>query len=349
MSQLGERLADVLDYLADHTPARTVSGRVQAALLSLFLLLVTAVVVWSTGGTHLPFLHLVYIAVILASLTLGMAAGVIAALLGGMLVLGPLMPHQVAGSVSQELPHIILRTFFIVIVAIAAGAFGLSIRRRRDQLEDSDRRLRRLYARNLRLFARLVSERDRETAGHCERVAGNALRIGRAMNLPESKLRNLYWAGMLHDLGKLAVPEAILQKPGPLTEEEFEVVKRHSQVGAEFLTGLARHYEPLAEGVRGHHERWDGTGYPEQLSGTDIPLIARIVAVADVFEAVTSHRPYHAPMEVDEARQLIVDGSGTHFDPEVVAAFMTPEVQDRLTVAGVPEVAYDLLPVAGDV
>src|SRR5690606_13818269 len=196
--------------------------------------------------------------------------------------------------------------------------------------------LGKAHARSLTPFARLVAGRDEPTAGHCERVARNSVAIGRRLGVPSSDLSGLYWAGMLHDLGKIGVPELILHKPGRLTSEEFTVMKRHARLGYEVLISLTRSFEAIAEGVYSHHERVDGTGYPRGLKGDEIPLFGKIVAVADVFEAVSSERPYRHPMPVEEAVELVLGGSGTQFDPEVLAAFVEAfdagaiSVQDRV-------------------
>jgi len=325
-----ERLIRLFEWVADNAPVRTGRAAVQTALLVLGLLGLTAWIVYMTNGTSQPFLHLTYVPVVIASLALGLVGGVLTALAGGLLVLGPLMPLDVSAGLLQAVPNVLYRTVFLVLIALMTGSFGESIRRHRQASESSQARLQRLYARNLRLFATLVSERDRETADHCERVAHNCVVIGRELELSHQELLILYWAGMLHDLGKLGVPEAILQKPGALTTEEFEQVKKHSNIGADFLIALSTAFEPIAQGVRWHHERWDGTGYPDGLKGEEIPLTARILAVADVFEAVTSERPYHHALDTAEAVEIIRSGNGTHFDPQVVAAFEVLVVNGQL-------------------
>lgn len=341
MNRVANGIVAFLEYVADHAPAHTGRGMRRMTAVVIILLLLCALVVYMTGGTGLAYLHLIYLPVIVASLTIGLLGGLLTALAGGLLVLGPLMPLDVGSQVMQQLPNVLFRTSFLVLVALITGAFGASVRRRRTRQELAERQLRQLYARNLRLFATLVSKRDRETAGHCGRVAHNCAVLGRVLGLEERELRNLYWAGMLHDVGKLAVPEAILQKPARLTPEEFETVKQHSNVGAEFLTQLSATFEPIAEGVRWHHERWDGSGYPDGLKETGIPLSARILAAVDVFEAVTSERPYHSPMTRDEARAVIREGAGSHFDPAVAAAFLELEAAGKIIIQGNAEPLYE--------
>jgi HD-GYP domain-containing protein (c-di-GMP phosphodiesterase class II) len=126
-------------------------------------------------------------------------------------------------------------------------------------------------------------------------------------------------AARLHDVGKLAVPDAILQKPGPLDEDEWKVMRKHPDMGAEMVARVPG-LEELAELVRAHHERWDGSGYPQGLAGERIPLASRVISACDAFEAMLSNRPYRAPLTADEALAELTAGSGSQFDPAVVAA-----------------------------
>lgn len=159
------------------------------------------------------------------------------------------------------------------------------------------------------------------TARHSSRVARSAKRIGEVLGLEGADLEALSWAAMLHDVGKLAVPASILSKRGPLTETEWTVVQRHPAAGADLLRLVSADLEPIAAGVRAHHERWDGGGYPAHLAGDAIPLVGRIVAVADVYDSLTHDRPYRSHVfSPAEALAHVRAGAGTHFDPAVVAA-----------------------------
>jgi putative two-component system response regulator len=143
----------------------------------------------------------------------------------------------------------------------------------------------------------------------------------------------VYRASPLHDIGKVAIPDSVLLKPGRLTPEEFSVMKTHAELGARTLRQVSEQYPGnrlVSIGIEiaeGHHEKWDGSGYPDGLSGVGIPLPARIVALADVYDALTSRRPYKEPFSVEEARRLIVAGRGTHFDPAMVDAFLSVEAE----------------------
>ncbi len=172
-------------------------------------------------------------------------------------------------------------------------------------------------------LAHLCEYRDDQTGAHTERVSELASRIAEELGLPEQQVRMIRLAAALHDLGKVAIPDDILLKPGKLTPEEFDVIKTHTSIGAQILTGGRSEVVRCAEEIaRGHHERWDGRGYPQGLSGEAIPLTARIVAVADVYDALTNDRPYKRAWTGEEAADEIARQSGSQFDPQIVAALL---------------------------
>jgi len=172
-----------------------------------------------------------------------------------------------------------------------------------------------------RLLARTVELHDPSTKKHSLGVTRYALAIAVKMGLSQNFCRILRDAALLHDIGKIAIPEKILLKEGPLTQDEFGLVKRHPVIGAAVL-GRQEGYARAASFVLHHHERWDGSGYPHGLAGEEIPLGARIIAVADAFEAMTSHRSYRRALSRDEAVRELVRNAGTQFDPAVVEAFL---------------------------
>ncbi|HYF92977.1 MAG TPA: HD-GYP domain-containing protein [Symbiobacteriaceae bacterium] len=174
---------------------------------------------------------------------------------------------------------------------------------------------------SIRALVVATETRDPYTAGHSYRVTIEALRLGAAMRVPPEQLRALAQGGILHDIGKIEVPDRILNKPGPLTAEERTVVERHPVTGYEVCKRLGFMNEELGV-IRHHHEKWDGTGYPDGLCGQQIPLLARILAIADVYDAVTSYRSYRRPWPHEEAVALILRESGRHFDPDCVAAWV---------------------------
>src|SRR5215204_73632 len=175
-------------------------------------------------------------------------------------------------------------------------------------------------------LAKAVDLRDTYTGSHSSRVADLAARLAERTGLDEEAIELARLAGSLHDLGKLAIPEEILRKPGPLTDPERLVLERHPQIGFRMLESLG--IEPVAEWILHHHERWDGTGYPERLRGDEIPLGARIIFVADAYDAMTSDRAYRGRLTPREAIEELERCSGTQFDPEIVAAFAR-ELVDR--------------------
>jgi diguanylate cyclase (GGDEF)-like protein len=166
-----------------------------------------------------------------------------------------------------------------------------------------------------------VDKRDRYTRKHSEEVTDYSLMIARELGLSEETMRTLRIAGLLHDLGKIAIPDAILRKPGALTDEEFDVMKQHPVLGFLIVSAIPSLAETLP-GIRHHHERWDGRGYPDQLAGEEIPLLGRLMAVPDAFSAMTTDRPYRKGLPVSEAIKRLREGVGTQFDPAMVVAFV---------------------------
>jgi HD-GYP domain-containing protein (c-di-GMP phosphodiesterase class II) len=166
-----------------------------------------------------------------------------------------------------------------------------------------------------------IHARDPYTGMHCRRVARLAVRIGRALGLPAAEQRTLLHAGWLHDVGKCAVPDGVLLKPGPLDPEERQAIELHVRDGCRLLGRfpLLWNLQPI---VAAHHERWDGTGYPAALAGTSIPLGARVLALSDVYDAMTTDRPHRRGMPRDKALGIIRDEGGRQFDPEITAGFV---------------------------
>jgi DNA-binding Xre family transcriptional regulator len=174
----------------------------------------------------------------------------------------------------------------------------------------------------LERLARAAEYRDDNSFDHTQRVAILAARLARGMGQDDHSVRLIRQAAPVHDLGKIAIPDSILLKPGALEPEEFEVVKTHSALGARVLEGSHSEVLGVAERIaRSHHERWDGDGYPDSLTGHEIPLPARLVAVADVFDVLVHERPYREAWTVEDAAREIRSGAGLQFDPEVVGAF----------------------------
>ncbi|WHY78684.1 HD-GYP domain-containing protein [Neobacillus sp. WH10] len=163
--------------------------------------------------------------------------------------------------------------------------------------------------------------KDPYTRGHSERVASYALLLAQGLEkFSEDEQKSFYYACLLHDIGKVHIPDQILMKPGRLTKEEFEIIKSHPVVGADAVKNVEGIKDCICV-IRSHHERWDGGGYPEQLKGEEIPLLARVASIADAFDAMTSSRSYRAAMPVEEAYQRIIEGKGSQFDPMLIEEF----------------------------
>ncbi|AOV06381.1 HD-GYP domain-containing protein [Sporosarcina ureilytica] len=174
--------------------------------------------------------------------------------------------------------------------------------------------------------------KDPYTRGHSERVAEYAMSLAKATGkVKESELNSFYYACLLHDIGKVNIPDAILTKSGKLVDEEYEIVKTHPVVGAKAIEDVEGIADNIAV-VYHHHERWDGKGYPDGLAGEEIPLVARITAIADAFDAMTSTRSYRPALPFEEAYKRIIDGSGSQFDPTLVEVF-TQVYPDWMTIS----------------
>lgn len=163
--------------------------------------------------------------------------------------------------------------------------------------------------------------RDHETEGHSQRVMELTVKLAQSYGLDEEAIHHIKRGALLHDMGKIGIPDAILHKPDKLTEEEWKVMKTHPQLAHEMLYPI-EYLRPALDIPYCHHEKWDGTGYPRQLKNTEIPLAARIFAVVDVWDAVTSDRPYRPAWNKDQALSYIREQSGKHFDPQVVETFL---------------------------
>lgn len=187
------------------------------------------------------------------------------------------------------------------------------------------RQQRDLFTRTVSTLAEMVELRDKYTGGHTNRVTRYATLIAERMELPRDQIELIKFGTPLHDIGKIGIRDAILQKPGRLTAAEFAEMQTHTTLGAEYLAGIPELHSIIPI-VRSHHERWDGTGYPDRLARTDISLLARIVAVADSFDAMTSHRPYHENKRGrthEFAFSEVEKQSGRQFDPDCAAAFLS--------------------------
>lgn len=188
-------------------------------------------------------------------------------------------------------------------------------------------------------MGRAIAKRDSDTGAHNYRVAWIAAAIATRLGVDGHAMQSLIVGSFLHDVGKIGIPDAILLKPGRLDEDEFRVMRQHVQQGEDIVSGIGW-LDGAHAVVSGHHEKWDGSGYPRGLAGNDIPLAARIFAVADVFDALCSKRPYKEPMAFDAAMTILDKDTGSHFDPGVMAAFrpIARTIYDRLAPCGEEQV-----------
>ncbi|MBV9926013.1 MAG: response regulator [Acidobacteria bacterium] len=231
-------------------------------------------------------------------------------------VMKPFDLHHVEAAVSRALEHHFLRaekrryeTYLEEMVA-----------QRTEELDGALRSLGDAYRTTLKGLTAALETRDLETHGHSERVVNFSLRLGRELNLDAEQMRSLEFGSLLHDIGKIGVPDAILRKPAKLTEEEWVRMREHPLHGQKILRGI-EFLEGAAKVVAQHHEKWDGSGYPLGLRGEEIDLNARIFAVADAFDAITSDRVYRAGRPYEDALAELETYAGRQFDPNVVEAF----------------------------
>ncbi|PKN94976.1 MAG: hypothetical protein CVU44_03980 [Chloroflexi bacterium HGW-Chloroflexi-6] len=191
-------------------------------------------------------------------------------------------------------------------------------RRRAIELFDSHQ----AHIQTIIMLANVIEARDSYTRDHVQRVQALAVELGNALFWTPEAMVILEYGSLLHDVGKVAIPETILNKPDKLTEEEFEIIRSHTLVGTKILEGIS-HLRGAIPYIRSHHERWDGSGYPDGLAGEDIPLEGRLMAIVDFFDALTSERSYHKNLPVGQVLEMIRVNSGKHFDPVMAEVFVS--------------------------
>jgi putative nucleotidyltransferase with HDIG domain len=252
----------------------------------------------------------------------------------------PLAPTYAAGASVALLLVVALRQVHFSVIALILPLLLISYLTMRSsfgRLEDSKahvEKLNRMYLSTVETLATAIDAKDEVTHGHIRRVQAAALGLAREIGITDEETLKAIEAGaLLHDTGKIAVPEHILNKPGKLTPAEFDKMKLHAPIGAEILASIDSPY-PVVPIVRHHHENWNGTGYPDGIRGTDIPVGARILSVVDCFDALTSDRPYRSRMTNDAAIAILLERRGTMYDPAIVDAFIA--AHERLMPAETP-------------
>ena len=211
------------------------------------------------------------------------------------------------------------------------NSMSAAIQQAVEQLKKAANENNLLFINSIRMLAAAIDAKDPYTRGHSERVARYSIGIGKNLHLPEKEMRSLRISALLHDVGKIGIDDRILRKPGALNDEEFDIMKGHPVKGAVIMGGVAQLID-IIPGMKYHHEKWSGGGYPDNLEGEAIPMQARIVAIADTFDAMTTNRPYQKAMELGYVVEKIKSFAGTRFDPRVVDAFVQAVKRGDITI-----------------
>jgi hypothetical protein len=305
--------------------ARVLSDRrCRPATLALVALAIAlpALVVIAVGGPPSPTTHLFYLSVVLTAVLYGPRAGIAVGALAA--ALAEPFALAVLGKLDAIDDGWLVRAGAMMLVGGVCGALTRSLLRRVEELEA-------LNQETIFAFVRAIDARDPYTARHSEKVAGYAVRLARALGLPPEECERIHLAGMLHDVGKVGLERSVLHKPGRLDEDEWRAVREHPALSAHII-GAVSSFAAFVPGARHHHERWDGRGYPDGLAGPGIPLDARILAVADAYDAMTSDRSYRDALPHDEAIRRLHADAGTQFDPDCVRAFAALDIDPRDTL-----------------
>ena len=195
------------------------------------------------------------------------------------------------------------------------------IKRINEELSESNEKLEKAYLDMVQTLRYTVEAKDTYTRGHSDRVSEYSVLIGEKLGLPEDQIKTLRIGGLFHDIGKIGIPDSILLKPDKLSDDEYSQIKNHPSIGAHIL-GSAVIFKDIIPIVKHHHERYDGNGYPSRLKGEERPYMARIAAVADTFDAMTSRRSYRGPIDIEHVKEEIKRCEGTQFDPQIAEAFL---------------------------
>ena len=261
------------------------------------------------------------------TLMVSAVAGLVALALGFVLSRRMIRPIQDLAHISSEISEGKLSVRSEVSGTDELALLGANFNQMAENIESLVRKLKHALRQNQELFletirtlAAAIDAKDPYTKGHSERVSAYSMAIARHLGFDFDEVFNIRIAAILHDVGKLGIKDGILNKPGGLTDEEYEIMRRHPDIGAQIMSPISK-LKTIIPGIRNHHETWDGNGYPDQLSGEEIPMVARIIGVADTFDAMTTNRPYQRAMTLEYVVEKMKAMAGTRFDPVVVTAF----------------------------
>jgi HD domain len=296
-----------------------------AFLLSTLVLIVISFNLYDGDGVHDPGILAYPIFIMVGTLMFGKRASPFFALaaVGSLMLIVCLEVFKIIH------PHIGATTFGILIPTItlllAASAIIWvivnNIEKNLERANESEAELRKNYDLTLEAWARVMEYRDRETAGHSRRLVDLSVQLGQALGMREEELIQLRRGALLHDIGKLAIPDEILLKPAALNEDEKKIIQKHPVYAKEMLADIP-YLQPAIEIAYSHHERWDGKGYPDGLKGEEIPVLARLFAVVDTWDALRSDREYRAAWPEDEIVAYMKQNAGINYDPHIVEVFL---------------------------
>ena len=302
---------------------------VVACMLGVFYFLV-----WLAGGTSSAVPHLFYIPIVLSALTLSWKESVATAVLSGLLLSEWLMPLSRSPLIYQTTTNWIVRLSSFVVIALWTGTVLMILERRSKVYQDQANEFAQLHRATLLALVDLTELRDSSVTGkHVYRLHHYADLLTDYFDFDQDHKAIISWSIAFHDIGKVAVPDSILNKPGPLTDEEWDVMRQHPRDGAKIIDTIRKRVkvtdpyvleflQVTRNIVLYHHEKYDGSGYPVGLKGDQIPFYVRIATLCDVYDSLRSKRPYKEAFSHEEAMELIVNESGTRFDPVVVEAFI---------------------------
>ena len=320
--------SSVLLLFLHHNPGRAFSYTTTAVDM-----LVATMITYVTGGYTSPFSVLFFLVITVSALRFGVVGSVLCAVVVALLYItagavAPLQEGTYLATVSFDRVVILQRLFLFVVVAVLGSVMARALSSHRELVTRRDVEAKLMTEVNMAL-ANAIEAKDSYTRGHSERLAKLAGACAERMSLSRDEVGAVRLGAILHDVGKIGIPDRILRQSMSLTEDEMAWMRRHPQIGADIIgpvEGL-HHVSPL---IRHHHEKWDGTGYPNGLKGGAIPLGSRIIAVADAFEAMVADRIYRPSLGLEKALDELRTGRGSHFDPQVVDTFLDMIANDTV-------------------